>query len=288
MGPEFCTSYASLVCNQRPYTATARWHIRTGLWRFVDMLYVRPTTRRCRSSWRQLEKEKSRVSVVAVLCNLCVKRGCGRGVFEDPGMRTENGLEIHTVDVLVVNRKWLFFNLSPTKNMFGQCNATCLGCNAQGNEVLSKQMHFIIVGSPMLHVWCCIPCVFQCAAGYVGSPTALLVYAGEEERTVKRKGRARKKAICVCVYACVCALLYLSSRLWSLVTPCSFAKPTVWDAGIDRANRSRALKMEWKGERRKGWDTCSIHFLCTFNMTSFFSVFVSFILKGLTVDTVPI
>lgn len=47
----------------------------------------------------------------------------------------------------------------------------------------------------------------------------------------------------------VCALFYLSSRPWSLVTPCSFAKLTVWDAEIDWANRSRALRIESEGER---------------------------------------
>lgn len=41
-------------------------------------------------------------------------------------------------------------------------------------------------------------------------------------------------------------------RPWSSVTPCSFAKPTVWDAGIDRANRSWAPEDGVRGGEEKG------------------------------------
>lgn len=78
--------------------------------------------------------------------------------------------------------------------------------------------------------------------GVISATVRLLVYV--RETRVKGKRRARRREA-----MCVCALLYLSSRPWSLVTPCSFAKPTVWDAGIDRANRRRALKIERGGEK---------------------------------------
>lgn len=97
-------------------------------------------------------------------------------------------------------------------------------------------------------------CVTMCCRlrGVIDTTVRLLVYVGEQATTVEGK-KEGGGAACLCVCR-VCVLLYLSSRLWSLVTPCSFAKPTIWDAGIDRANRSRAHKIEREREReRQGW-----------------------------------
>lgn len=94
-------------------------------------------------------------------------------------------------------------------------------------------------------------CVTMCCRlhGVINATVRLLVYVGERATTVegKKEGGGAVR-LCVCR---VCVLLYLSSRLWSLVTPCSFAKPTIWDAGIDRANRSRAQKIERERGREK-------------------------------------
>lgn len=96
--------------------------------------------------------------------------------------------------------------------------------------------------------------VSQSAESYCGVTSSLWCYVlcvCEREARVEGKEEGKKDG------GDVCAQLYLSSWLWSLVTLCSFAKPTVWDAGIDRANRSRALKKETEGGR-EGWEVCAV------------------------------
>lgn len=112
-------------------------------------------------------------------------------------------------------------------------------------------------------------CVTMCCRlrGVIDTTVRLLVYVGERATTVEGK-KEGGGAACLCVCR-VCVLLYLSSRLWSLVTPCSFAKPTIWDAGIDRANRSRAHKIERERERERqggGRRAVFIAYICTLKL----------------------
>lgn len=66
----------------------------------------------------------------------------------------------------------------------------------------------------------------------------------------------QERMLCVCVCVCVWLCAHMASSIchpghglwWHLVV-----KPTVWDAGIDRANGGKAWKMEWVRWVKRDW-----------------------------------